>query len=405
MYLFTSETVSAGHPDKCADIIADSIVDTLLQYDPASRVATEVFLSGKHIIIGGEVKTTTPTDDAFYQKIATDALRKIGYPEKPGFEHGETLYPDESEYHIYVSGQSPDISMGVEKKDEEIGAGDQGIMFGYATAEREDCMPTALAYAREIRDILYDYALKHPETFGVDLKTQVTMDYGSKENFDHCRPLKITHIVVAISHSKNTTLPDIQALVKKLIIENVNFKEGHFDANQVTFYINNTGRFVVHSPIADSGLTGRKVVCDTYGGYAPIGGGSQSSKDYSKVDRSALYAARWIAKHIVKAKLAQKALVQLSYVIAEPAPLSVTVDTQHTALTDMSDETLSQRITAAFPLTPKWITQKFGLDHPEKKRFLYADIAAKGQVGYEEYPWELLDAMEWFRELKDINSH
>jgi S-adenosylmethionine synthetase len=142
------------------------------------------------------------------------------------------------------------------------------------------------------------------------------------------------------------------------------------------------------------------VVCDTYGGYAPIGGGSQSSKDYSKVDRSALYASRWIAKHIVAAGLAEKALVQLAYVIAEPRPLSVTVDTQHTALTKISDEVLSEKIAAAFPLTPKWITEKFGLDRPGKAHFLYADIAAKGQVGYEEYPWEQLDALEWFEGLK-----
>lgn len=405
MYLFTSESVSAGHPDKCADIIADSIVDTLLQYDPASRVATEVFLSGNHIIIGGEVKTTAPADETFYHKIAADALHKIGYPERLGFEHGETLYPDEAEYHIYVSGQSPDITMGVEKKNEEIGAGDQGIMFGYATAERDDSMPTALAYAREIRDVLYAYALKHPETFGVDLKTQVTIDYGSKENFDHCRPLRVTQIVVAISHSKNITLSEVQALVKKIIIEDVKFKEGHLDVERVKFYINNTGRFVVHSPIADSGLTGRKVVCDTYGGYAPVGGGSQSSKDYSKVDRSALYAARWIAKHIVTAKLAEKVLVQLAYVIAEPRPLSVTVDTQHTALSDISDEALSEKIAVEFPLTPRWITEKFRLDRPCREHFLYADVAAKGQVGYEEYPWEQLDALEWFEGLKDTKTH
>lgn len=400
MYLFTSETVSAGHPDKCADIIADSIVDRLLQSDPKSKVATETFLSGNHIIIGGEVKTTAATSEAFYRDIAQKALRKIGYPESEGFERGETLYPDEADIHVYVSEQSPDITRGVEKEDEEIGAGDQGIMFGYATSERDDYMPTALAYAREIRDVLYDYALEHPETFGVDLKTQVTMDYGTKENFDHCKPVKVSQIVVAISHSKNITQKTVQQLVRKLIIEKVKFKEGHFDEKSVIFYINNTGRFVRHSPIADSGLTGRKVVCDTYGGYAPIGGGSQSSKDYSKVDRSALYAARWIAKHIVAAGLAQKALVQLAYVIAEPKPISVTVDTQHTALSGISDEVLSQKIREAFPLTPKWITQKFGLDRPGKEHFLYADVAAKGQVGYEEYPWEQLDELEWFEELK-----
>jgi len=398
MYLFASEAVSAGHPDKCADIIADSIVDTLLQLDPDSKVATEVFISGKHIIIGGEVKTKVSLDPVFYEKIAKKALKQIGYPEV-GFQRGETLFPDETDIHIYVSTQSPDITMGVVKEDNEIGAGDQGIMFGYASSERNDYMPTAFSYAREIRDVLYSYALKHPETFGVDLKTQVVMDYGSKENFDNCTPQRIAKIIVAISHNKAVEQKEVNRLVRKIIAEEVKFEAGHFDEGNIAFYINNTGRFVKHSPIADSGLTGRKVVCDTYGGYAPIGGGSQSSKDYSKVDRTALYAARWLAKHIVAAGLAKKTLIQLSYVIAEPRPSSVTVDTQHTSLTEMKDEELSQIIADKFPLTPRWITEKFALDRPSEKSFLYADIAAKGQIGYAEYPWEKLDELAWFRSL------
>lgn len=399
MYLFASESVSAGHPDKCADIIADSIVDRLLQLDPDSKVATEVFISGKHIIIGGEVKTKVPVDAAFYQEIALKALKQIGYPEA-GFERGETFFPDEAEFHIYVSIQSPDITRGVVKADNEIGAGDQGMMFGYATSERDDHMPSAFAYAREIRDVLYAYALKHPETFGVDMKTQVVMDYGTKENFDHGKPQRISKIIVAISHNKAVEQNEVKRLVKKIIRENVRFEAGHFDEDTIAFYINNTGRFVQHSPIADSGLTGRKVVCDTYGGYAPIGGGSQSSKDYSKVDRTALYAARWLAKHIVAAGLAKKALIQISYVIAETRPSSVTVDTQHTGLTKMKDEELSQIISNKFPLTPRWITEKFALDRPSKEHFLYADIAAKGQIGYAEYPWEVLDEIDWFKTLK-----
>ena len=400
MYLFASEAVSAGHPDKCADIIADSIVDKLLQLDPDSKVATEVFISGKHIAIGGEVKTKISVDSAFYEDIAKQALKQIGYPEK-GFERGETLFPEETDIHVYVSRQSPDITMGVVKSDNEIGAGDQGMMFGYATSEREDFMPTALSYAREIRDVLYQYALKHPEIFGVDLKTEVVMDYDSSENFDNCKPKRIVKIIVAISHSKMVQQEEVQALVKKIIIEEVKFETGHFDKNDIIFYINNTGRFVKHSPIADSGLTGRKVVCDTYGGYAPIGGGSQSSKDYSKVDRSALYAARWLAKHIVAAGLAKKALIQLCYVIAEPRPISVTVNTEHTSLTEIKDEELSQIIANKFSLTPRWITNKFGLDRPCKENFLYAEVAAKGQIGYAEYPWEKLDELDWFKCLKD----
>jgi S-adenosylmethionine synthetase len=399
MYLFTSEAVSAGHPDKCADIIADSIVDALLQRDPDAKVATEVFISGKHIIIGGEVRTKVPVDTAFYKEIAINALKHIGYPES-GFDRGETFFPDEAEIHVYVSTQSPDITMGVDKADHEIGAGDQGMMFGYASSERDDYMPSAFSYAREIRDALYAYALKHPETFGVDMKTEVVMDYETKENFDHCRPQRIAKIIVAIAHNKTVEQQEVKRLVKKIIKENVIFTAGHFDEDTIEFYINNTGRFVQHSPIADSGLTGRKVVCDTYGGYAPIGGGSQSSKDYTKVDRTALYAARWLAKHIVASGLAKKALVQLSYVIAETRPSSVTVDTQHTGLTEMKDEELSQIIADKFPLTPRWITEKFGLDRPSQERFLYADIAAKGQIGYAAYPWEVLDELDWFSSLK-----
>lgn len=400
MYLFASEAVSAGHPDKCADIVADTIVDTLLQLDPDSKVATEVFISGKHIIIGGEVKTKVPLDSAFYEEIAIKALKQIGYPEI-GFDRGETFFPDEAEIHVYVSTQSPDITMGVVKADNEIGAGDQGMMFGYATSEREDYMPAAFAYAREIRDVLYAYALRHPDIFGVDMKTQVVMDYDTKENFDNGKPQHIAKIIVAISHSKTVELKEVKILVRKIISENVKFEAGHFNEDNIEFYINNTGRFVQHSPIADSGLTGRKVVCDTYGGYAPIGGGSQSSKDYTKVDRTALYAARWLAKHIVAAGLAKKALIQLSYVIAETKPSSVTVDTQHTSLTKMKDEELSQLIADKFPLTPRWITEKFGLDRPSEERFLYADIAAKGQIGYPEYPWEKLDELNWFGSLKE----
>ena len=201
MYLFTSESVSAGHPDKCADIIADSIVDRLLQLDPDSKVATEVFISGKHVIIGGEVKTNAPLDHTFYEEIVQKSFKKIGYPES-GFERGETFFPDEAEVHVYVSAQSPDITMGVVKADNEIGAGDQGMMFGYANSERDDYMPIAFSYAREIRDVLYAYALKHPQTFGVDMKTQVVMDYGTKENFDHCKPQNILKHLVWISKQK-----------------------------------------------------------------------------------------------------------------------------------------------------------------------------------------------------------
>jgi S-adenosylmethionine synthetase len=399
MYLFTSEAVSPGHPDKCADIIADSIVDALLQLDPNARVATEVFVCGRNVIIGGEVKTVAVVGPEFYQNIAGKALTEIGYPEQKGFDRGETFYPDEAKVQVLVSRQSPDISIGVDLEGGELGAGDQGMMFGYATSERDDFMPAALMIAREVRDILYDHARRHPELFGVDLKTQVTVDYVSKANFDACRPQKVAKMVVAVSHSKDVAIERVRRTVRDLLAEKLRLQAGFFDPARTEFFINQTGKFVTHGPIADSGLSGRKVVCDTYGGYAPIGGGSQSSKDYTKVDRSGLYASRWIAKHLVAAGLAKKALVQIAYVIGSPKPVSVTVDTLNSALTDRSDEELSVLVAERFSLTPRWMRKKFGLDRPSKKRFLYASVAARGQVGYAAYPWEQLDDIDWFQAL------
>lgn len=269
MYLFTSESVSAGHPDKCADIIADTIVDRLLQQDSNARVATEVFLSGKHIIIGGEVKTAAVVGEHFYQDAALDALRLIGYPEK-GFSHGETIDPKDAEIKVIVSQQSADISIGVDQKDGELGAGDQGMMFGYASDETKELMPSAVVYSRKIRDALYAYAKAHPEAFGVDIKTQVTLDYGNKENFRLGKVQKIVTIVAAIPHVSHLEIEEVRITIKRVIGETLK-NDPLFNAESIEFFIDHTGRFVMHSFIADSGLSGRKVVCDTYGGYAPLG--------------------------------------------------------------------------------------------------------------------------------------
>lgn len=398
MYLFTSESVSAGHPDKCADIIADTIVDRLLHLDSNARVATEVFLSGKHIIIGGEVRTSAVITHQFYKDAALDALSSIGYPET-GFDDSQTVYPDQMEITVLVSQQSADISIGVDQKSGEIGAGDQGMMFGYATIETEAFMPTAVVYARKIRDALYEYARKHPERFGIDIKTQVTLDYGTKESFVRGEPKRIASIVAAVPHNETISIDEVRETIQILIIQLLS-NDPLFDPATVEFFIDHTGRFVTHSFIADSGLTGRKVVSDTYGGYAPIGGGSQSSKDYTKVDRSGLYAARWIAKHIVAAGIARKALVEIAYVIGRAEPISFTVDTLGSSLSNEGDEHLSQKIAEHFPLTPAWITAKFALDKPSKGNFLYADVAAKGQVGIAGYPWEELDELNWFQSIR-----
>ncbi|BDY11939.1 methionine adenosyltransferase [Hydrogenimonas cancrithermarum] len=397
MYLYTSESVSAGHPDKCADIIADTIVDRLLKLDREARVATEVFISGKHIIIGGEVKTNAPVSEDFYRLCALDALSEIGYPES-GFDESQTLYPETAEIQVLVSRQSPDISIGVDKASGEIGAGDQGMMIGFATDETESFLPAALYYSRRLRDALYDYVRNHPDDFGVDIKTQVTIDYETKENFDANRPVKIAKIVAAVPHAAHLDIETVRRRVRSVIVKTLK-EDPLFDEEACEFFINGTGRYVNHSPLADSGTTGRKTMADTYGGYAPIGGGSQSSKDYTKVDRSGLYAARWIAKHIVAAGLARKAIVEIAYVIGHAKPLSVTVDTLGTGREELKDEVLSEKIAEKFPLTPQWITETFGLDTPSPSTFLYADIAAKGQVGYDDYPWERLEMLEWFKAL------
>lgn len=409
-YLFTSEVVSAGHPDKCADIISDSIVDALLLEDRDARVASEVFVAGKNVIVGGEVKTKNHPD---YEKIVKDALIKIGYDGKSGFTREQCLYPEDVNVQVLLNQQSPDINQGVDQDDGEIGAGDQGIMFGFASNETENLMPSAIFYARMLCEKVYDYALKHKDKFGVDIKTQVTIDYGSKENFEECRPQKIHTIVVSAPSVESMHISEVRKIIKGLIDDTglpaslydpektvvLDTHEALKNDSNTIIHINPTGRYVNHSSLHDSGLTGRKLIVDSFGGYSPIGGGAQSSKDYTKVDRSGLYAARWVAKHIVAAGLAKKCSVQLSYAIGVAKPVSISVDTFGT-YTGMNDDKLSIFVMENFSLTPRWITEKFKLDSPSKKTFLYADVAKRGQVGQSDYPWEKLEEIELFEALQ-----
>jgi S-adenosylmethionine synthetase len=396
-YLFTSEVVSPGHPDKCADIIADSIVDKLIIADKDSRVASEVFVAGKHVVIGGEVKSSCQLSNEDYEKIVKDALAKIGYDGKSAFTKEQCLHPDDVKVQVLLNQQSPDINQGVDQEDGEIGAGDQGIMFGFASSETSDYMPAAITYARMLCDKVYNYALNHNQKLGVDIKTQVTVDYGSKENFENCNPQKIHTIVVSAPSVESMPIEEVRELIQGLI-DDAGLPSNMYDKKNTIIHINPTGRYVNHSSLHDSGLTGRKLIVDSFGGYAPIGGGAQSSKDYTKVDRSGLYAARWIAKHIVASGLAKKAIVQISYAIGVARPTSVSVDTMG-SYTRFDDDKLSQFVMDTFPLTPRWITQKFALDKPSEKTFLYADVASRGQVGQSDYPWEKLDELEKFENL------
>jgi len=397
MYLFTSEVVSPGHPDKCADIIADTIVDILLKNDKNSRVASEVFVAGNKIVIGGEIKSNYKLSKQDYDNLVKNALAKIGYDGKGNFSKQQCLHPDELEVLVFLNEQSPDINQGVDQESGEIGAGDQGIMFGFASSEADEYMPAAISYARMLCDKVYNYAKAHPDKLGVDIKTQVTIDYETKSNFEQCKPQSIHTIVVSAPCVESMKIEDLRKLIMGLILDS-NLPTNLFNPQKTKILINPTGKYVNHSSLHDSGLTGRKLIVDSFGGYSPIGGGAQSSKDYTKVDRSGLYAARWIAKNIVAAGLAKKCIVQLSYAIGVAQPTSVSVDCMGTN-SKVDDNILSEFVMKNFALTPNWIKNKFSLDLPSENTFLYADVAARGQVGQKDYPWEKLDALEQFKTL------
>ncbi len=308
------------------------------------------------------------------------------------------MHPDDIEVKVCLNQQSPDINQGVDQSDGEIGAGDQGIMFGFASCEAKEFMPAAITYARMLCEKVYKFAKANPDKLGVDIKTQVTIDYGTKDNFENCKPQSIHTIVVSAPCVESMKIEELRALIQNLIDETGLPKE-LYNKEKTIIYINPTGRYVNHSSLHDSGLTGRKLIVDSFGGYSPIGGGAQSSKDYTKVDRSGLYAARWIAKNIVAAGLAKKCIVQISYAIGVAKPTSVSVDTMGTHANGVNDDMLSNFVSEHFSLTPRWITNKFGLDKPSKETFLYAKVAAKGQVGNAKYPWEKLDAVDTFKAL------
>mgnify|MGYP000164868832 CR=1 FL=1 len=393
-FLFTSESVTEGHPDKICDNISDAFLDEYLRQDPNSRVAVETMVTTDFVAVAGEVTSKANFDKKAQEELVRKTIREIGYNNK------DLMFDTEScEITLRLHAQSPDINQGVDQEDGETGAGDQGIMFGYASNETADFMPAAITYARVLSDKVYHYALKHNHKLGVDIKTQVTLDYGTKENFENCEPQSIHTIVMSDPSNENMDITEVRELHQELIDDAV-LPTHLYDPKKTIVHLNPTGRYVSHSPLHDSGLTGRKLIVDSFGGYAPIGGGAQSSKDYTKVDRSGLYAARWLAKHIVAAGLAKKCSVQLSYAIGVAKPTSVSVDTYGTVINGLDDDKLSTFVSESFSLTPNWITNKFSLDKPSAETFLYADVSARGKVGQSDYPWEKLDALEIFEKLK-----
>lgn len=388
--LFTSESVTEGHPDKIADQVSDAILDAILKDDPNARVACETTVTTGMALIAGEISTTTYVD---IPKVVRETIKEIGYTRaKYGYDY-ETMA-----ILTAIDEQSPDIAQGVDKaleyrdkdSEEEIeatGAGDQGLMFGYATNETETYMPLAIylshQLAKRLSDVRKDGTLNYLRPDG---KVQVTVEYDENDN-----PVRIDTIVVSTQHAEDVTLEQIQEDIKAHVIYPT--VPENLINDQTKFYINPTGRFVIGGPQGDAGLTGRKIIVDTYGGYARHGGGCFSGKDPTKVDRSAAYAARYVAKNIVAAGLADQCEVQLAYAIGVAEPVSIAIDTFGTG--KVSEGQLVEAVRKHFDLRPAGIIKMLDLKQP-----IYKQTAAYGHFGRTDvlFPWEKLDKVE---ELKD----
>ena len=384
-YLFTSESVTEGHPDKIADQISDSVLDALLTQDPRSRVACETLITTGLIVVAGEVTTNARVD---YSQIARETVKKIGYDaSEKGFDYKTCGVV------VALDRQSPDISQGVTvgqglHNQKEQGAGDQGIMFGYAVRESEQLMPLSIDLANKLSSRLSEVRKNGTLAWlRPDGKTQVTVEY------ENDKPKRIDAIVVSSQHDEQVTHKQIQeALVEEVIKKTV---PGQLLDSKTKFYINPTGRFVVGGPMGDCGLTGRKIIVDTYGGHGAHGGGAFSGKDPSKVDRSACYMARYVAKNIVAAGLADKCLVQLAYAIGVAEPVSIMVNSFGTEKVDLSK--LDSAVREIFHLRPSGIIESLNLLRP-----IYAKTAAYGHFGRAEpeFNWERIDQVSALRSLK-----
>jgi len=374
-YLFTSESVSEGHPDKVADQISDSLVDHFLAFDPSSKIACETLVTTGQVVLAGEVKTKTYLD---VQQIARDVIKNIGYTKSEYMFEANSCGVFSS-----IHEQSPDINQGVErKKKEDQGAGDQGMMFGYATNETDNYMPLALDLSHKILHVLADIRKKGKKMTYLrpDSKSQVTIEYS-----DDNKPIRIDSIVVSTQHDpfdKNDEkmLKQIKDDVKNIVIPQVkkqckaSIKK--LFTNKITFHVNPTGKFVIGGPHGDTGLTGRKIIVDTYGGKGAHGGGAFSGKDPSKVDRSAAYATRHIAKNLVAGGVCEEILVQVSYAIGVAKPTNIYVNTYGSANVKMSDSQIAKKIEKIFDMRPYAIETRLKLRNP-----IYSETAAYGHMG------------------------
>ena len=377
---FTSEFVSPGHPDKVSDQISDAVLDACLKDDPNSRVACEVFCTTGLVVVGGEITTSTYID---VQDIVRKKIDEIGYRPGMGFDSNcGTL--------SCIHAQSPDIAMGVDIG----GAGDQGIMFGGAVRETEELMPLALVLSREILVKLTNM-MKNNEIKWArpDQKSQVTLAYDENGKVDH-----VDSIVVSVQHDEKVSHDEIEKTVIEKVVKPV-LEKYNLSSDNIKYYINPTGRFVIGGSHGDTGLTGRKIIVDTYGGYFRHGGGAFSGKDPSKVDRSAAYAARWVAKNIVAAELADKCEIQLSYAIGVPKPVSIKVDTFGTSKVD--EDKISEAVSKVFDLSPRGIEKALEL---REGKFKYQDLAAFGHIGRTDIdtPWERLNKVDELKKAVNL---
>ena len=377
--IFTSESVTWGHPDKVADQVSDAILDAVLAQDPNAHVACETVTSKNLLVITGEISTSAVVD---YEAIARETVKEIGYTRPEwGFKY------DEIEVMVHLSTQSADINQGVSLSEEEVGAGDQGMMFGYACNETSNLMPLSFELASKLCARLDECKAKNIlDYLGPDGKAQVSVE------FDDGQIKRVDTIVVSNQHLESVDLDTLKADIKKEVIDYVIPSELMDENTKV--YINPTGRFVIGGPIGDAGLTGRKIIVDTYGGYAPHGGGAFSGKDPSKVDRSGAYYTRYIAKHLVAAGLCDKALVQVAYAIGIPTPVSIFIDAYGTNKVDMSK--LYEVVDKCFDLRVANIINELNLKSP-----MYKGLAAYGHMGREDLniSFEQLDKLEKIKEV------
>jgi S-adenosylmethionine synthetase len=390
-YLFTSESVSEGHPDKVADQISDAILDAMLAQDPFSRVACETLVTTGQVVVSGEITTKAYVE---IQDVVRKTIQKIGY------NHADYRFDAEScGIMVSLHSQSPDIAQGVnegEGLDKEQGAGDQGMMFGYATKETPEYMPMALAFSHRLMKELAKIRKEESHLMPYlrpDAKAQVTIEYD-----DNNVPVKVHTVVVSTQHddfdTEEAMLAKIREDVISIVVPRV-IPTHLLDANTV-YHINPTGKFVIGGPHGDTGLTGRKIIVDTYGGKGAHGGGAFSGKDPSKVDRSAAYAARHVAKNLVAAGVADEILVQVAYAIGVAQPVSLTINTYGTAKVKMTDGQIANLVSEIFDMRPKAIDERFGLKNP-----IYSETAAYGHMGRESYKKEV----EFFTvEIKENDS-